>query len=323
MALERVREGEKPSALIAAANYGFHRTVIYRCMNAATVHSKGVRRLAACKASGRQKKLTATRERQVCRWVNGRNPMQHDFDFGLWTRQIVRQLARREFGVTLTLASIGAMLARLGLTPQKPLQPAYQRDPDAIEHWQRATYPAIVRRAQREQADIYFWDESGFRADAIQGTTWGVNGQTPVAHVPGQRQSIGAASAVSAKGVFWFARYQPTWTGELFVELSKKLMYHREKPLHLVIDGLRAHKKAAIKEYVARTQGKFTLHLLPGYAPDLNPDELVWSHAKRTARCRRAKSWRSTCAHSLSISAKIRAWCARSSSIHVSYISDS
>jgi hypothetical protein len=54
-----------------------------------------------------------------------------------------------------------------------------------------------------------------------------------------------------------------------------------------VLDGLPAHKKAVVKDYVASTQGKLTLHYLPGYAPDLNPDELVWSHAKRTGHARR------------------------------------
>lgn len=285
MALERVREGEKPSAVIRS--YGFHRSVIYRWMKAAAGRGKGLRALASRQGTGRPKKLTAAQERQVLRWINGKNPLQHGFDFGLWTRQIVRELVRREFGVTLSLASIGAMLARLGLSAQKPLQRAYQRDPEAIERWQRETYPAIARRAKREKANIYFWDESGFRADAVQGTTWGVKGETPGVQVPGQRQSISAASAVSAKGAFWFATYKGALSGELFVDLLKKLMYWRKKPLHLIVDGLPAHKKAVVKEYVASTRGKLTLHFLPGYAPDLNPDELVWSHAKRTGNARR------------------------------------
>ena len=29
-----------------------------------------------------------------------------------------------------------------------------------------------------------------------------------------------------------------------------------------------------------------TLHFLPGYAPELNPDEFVWSHVKRTGVAR-------------------------------------
>lgn len=70
--------------------------------------------------------------------------------------------------------------ARQGLTPQKPLQRAYQRDPEAIARWQRETYPAIARQAKQDKADIYFWDESGFRADAVHGKTWGATGQTPV-----------------------------------------------------------------------------------------------------------------------------------------------
>ena len=117
----------------------------------------------------------------------------------------------------------GALLARLDLTAQKPLQRAYQRDPEAIERWQRELYPAIVKRAKKDGADIYFWDESGFRADSVHGKTWGVRGQTPVLQVPGQRQSIGAASAVSAKGAFWFVTYQGGLNGELFVEMLKKL----------------------------------------------------------------------------------------------------
>jgi transposase len=55
----------------------------------------------------------------------------------------------------------------------------------------------------------------------------------------------------------------------------------------LIVDGLPAHKKAIVKDYVASTKGKLTLHFLPGYARDLNPDELVWSHVKRTGVARR------------------------------------
>lgn len=285
MAMERVREGERPSDVIAS--YGFHRSVIYRWMKATAGRGRGVRALASRKGTGRPKKLSGTQERQVFHWVNGKNPMQYGFDFGLWTRRIVRELVQQRFGVALSLAAIGAMLSRLGLTVQKPLQRAYQRDPEAIKRWKRETYPAIARRAKAKKADIHFWDESGFRADAVQGKTWGVKGRTPVVPVPGQRQGISAASAVSAKGAFWFATYKGALSGELFVGLLKKLMKYRKRPLDLVVDGLPAHKKTVVKEYVASTQGKLTLHFLPGYAPDLNPDELVWSHAKRTGNARR------------------------------------
>lgn len=284
LAVRRMAEGE--SAAQVAASFGLHRSWAFKCRAAVRGRGRGVRVLRSRKGTGRPRSLSPAQERQVFRWVNGKNPMQYGFSFGLWTRLIVRELVRSRFGVRLSLASIGVLLARQGLTPQKPLQRAYQRDPEAIERWQRETWPAIARKARKQGSEVFFWDESGFRADTVHGKTWGAKGETPVVHRPGQRQGIGAASAVNSKGAFWFATYQGALNGELFVVLLKKLMRGRRKPLHLVVDGLPAHKKAVVKAYVAGTKGRLTLHFLPGYAPDLNPDELVWSHAKRTGNAR-------------------------------------
>ncbi len=65
--------------------------------------------------------------------------------------------------------ALGKLLAQLGLTPQKPLQRAYQRDPEAISRWQSETCPRLAKDAKARGADIYFWDESEFRADGVQG----------------------------------------------------------------------------------------------------------------------------------------------------------
>ena len=264
-----------------------NRTTIHKWLSRAKGKGAGLRKLKARKAPGRPRKLRGNQEQQVFRWINGKNPLQYGFDFGLWTRRIVGELVREKYGVKLSPGAVGALLARLNLTPQKPLQRAYQRDKEAIERWQRETYPEIARKAKAQAADIYFWDESGFRANSIQGKTWALRGKTPVVQVPGQRQSISAASAVNAKGGFWYATYQGGLTGELFVQLLGKLMYRRKRPLHLVVDGLPAHKSGVVKKYVASLKGRLQLHFLPGYAPELNPDELVWSYAKRTGTARR------------------------------------
>jgi transposase len=230
--------------------------------------------------------LTPRQEQQVFRWVNGRDPRQYGLDFGLWTRSLVAELIERKFHIRLGVTAVGELLAKLGLTPQKPLQRAYQRDPEAIEKWRREQFPAIARQAKASGGEVYFWDESGFRADAVHGKTWGRKGQTPVVERPGQRQSISAASAVNARGAFWYCTYEGGLNAELFVALLRKMMRHRSKPVHLVVDGLPAHKTALVKTYVASTDGMLTLHFLPGYAPELNPDELVWSHMKRTGAAR-------------------------------------
>ena len=285
MAIRRVREGEKPAAVIAA--YGFCRTTIYKWMKAARGRGRGLRALDSTRGTGRPRSLTPAQERQVFRWVNGRDPRQYGLDFGLWTRSIVALLIRRKFGVRLGVSAVGALLAKLELTSRKPLQRAYQRDPQAIARWQRETYPALARQAKRQGAEILFWDESGFRADTVHGKTWGLRGQTPIVHRPGQRRSVSAAAAVSARGEFWFCTYPGGLNGELFVELLRQLMHRRSKPVFLVLDSLPAHKRAMVRDYVDSTDGRLSLHFLPGYAPDLDPDELVWSYVKRTGTARR------------------------------------
>jgi transposase len=195
---------------------------------------------------------------------------------------VVRKLIADKFGANLGVTAVGKLLAKLGLTPQKPLKRAYERDPEAIEIWKRQTYPSLAKRAKRCGAEIYFWDESGFRADAVQGQTWGVKGETPVVALPGTRQSVSAASAVNAKGGFWFATYKGGMNAELFIGLLQELMRRRKKPLFLVLDSLPAHKAKIVQDYVESTNGKLEFHFLPGYAPELNPDELIWNHVKRT-----------------------------------------
>jgi transposase len=281
LGLERIRSGESPR--MVAESFGMHRSWGYRIAKKAAGRGKGKRALKSTVCTGRPPKLTPSQEQEVFRCMDGKHPHQYGFDFALWSRAIVAAFVLERFDVVLSITSVGTMLKRLGLSVQKPLKRAYQRNPEAIAKWTGATFPAIAVQAKLENADIYFWDESGFRADSVYGKTWGVKGQTPVVQVPGQRQSISAASAVNSKGGFWFATYQGAMDGEVFVELLQKMMHKRKKPMHLVVDGLPAHKRLIVKEYVQSTQGKLTMHFLPGYAPDLNPDELVWSHTKRSA----------------------------------------
>jgi len=90
MAIRRVREGEDHGVVIAS--YGFNRTTIYKWMRMAEGSGNGMRALSSTRASGRPRSLTAAQERQVFRWVNGRDPRQYGLDFRLWTRAIVALL---------------------------------------------------------------------------------------------------------------------------------------------------------------------------------------------------------------------------------------
>src|SRR5882724_8035167 len=124
MAVRRVRDGERPSEVIRS--YGLCRTTIYKWLRASR---RGETALTSRKAPGPTPKLNARRQQQVFRWINGKDPRQYGFDFGLWTRKIVQLLIRERFGVDVSVTAVGRMLAALGITPQKPLRRAYERDP--------------------------------------------------------------------------------------------------------------------------------------------------------------------------------------------------
>ncbi len=217
----------------------------------------------------------------VRRWICGRDPRQHGFDFGLWTRKIVAALIAQKMKVSLSVTSVGRLLAELDITPQKPLRRAYERDPLAIEKWKRAEYPALEARARRCGADIFFLDEAGIRSDAPLQRTWGARGQTPVVATSGQRQAVNAISAVNLLGAFWYNVYTGRLNAAQFILFLKDFLRSRRRPVFLVVDRHPAHIAKVVAQFVQAQQGRLELHFLPGYAPDLNPDEFVWNHLRQ------------------------------------------
>jgi len=175
LAVQRIREGESVSSVMASL--GLCRTTAYKWLEQLAPGQEPQSALAARPHTGRPGKLTAQQKRQLFRWINGKNPFQYGFDFGLWTRRIVRDLIRERFGIGVSITTVGTVLAERNLTPQKPLQRAYQRNPEAIARWKREIYPALAAQARQENAEIYFWDESGFRADAVHGRTCAYSGE--------------------------------------------------------------------------------------------------------------------------------------------------
>jgi transposase len=276
LAVRRVKEGERPSRVIQS--YGLCRTTIYKWLRAA--RRGGEAGLKARKHPGRRPTLTARQKLQVRGWINGKDPRQYGFDFGLWTRQIVAALIEQKFGVRIGVTAVGRLLAELDITPQKPLRRAYERDPAAIKRWTTEVFPGLRARAKRVGAKIFFLDEAGVRSDQVLGRTWGLRGKTPEVATSGRRQSVNALSAVNARGAFWYEIYTERLNASRFLELLKHFIRGRQGPVFLVLDGHPAHIAKAVAQYVQSLKGRLELHFLPGYAPELNPDEFVWNHLK-------------------------------------------
>ena len=65
-----------------------------------------------------------------------------------------------------------------------------------------------------------------------------------------------------------------------FVEFLERLIKRRRKPTFVIVDAHPAHKAKVVKKFVAANAQRLELHFLPGYSPQLNPDEQLWLHLK-------------------------------------------
>ena len=192
----------------------------------------------------------------------------------------MQALIAEKLGIELGLTAVGRLLASLDITPQKPLRRAYERDPVAVEQWLNQRYPKLKKRAKRLGAKIFFLDQAGFQSDPPLRRTYGLKGTTPIVKTSGQRQSINVISAVNARGEFWAATYPGKLNAEAFVVFLQDFMKGQSGKVFLIIDGHPAHKANKVKEFIKEMKGRLELYFLPAYAPDLNPDEFVWSHMK-------------------------------------------
>jgi transposase len=142
----------------AARVFGISRTSVHAWINLYREHGKeGLtpKRPGRAKGGGRLKGWQAA---AIVNIVKDRCPDQLKLPFALWTREAVRDLIVRKYNIHYSLVMTGRLLRRWGFTPQKPVRRAYERDDEAIRHWLRYEYPALRRRAKRENAEIYWED---------------------------------------------------------------------------------------------------------------------------------------------------------------------
>lgn len=275
-AVRRVQAGEAPTAV--ARDMGLYTNRIFIWL--AAYRNGGWDALRSRKAMGRPKRLSGKQIRWIYDTVTTKNPLQFKLPFALWTRAQIRTLIAQRFSVTLSLVSVGRLLAQLGLSCQRPLFRAYQQDRSLVERWLKEEYPKIRARAKRENAEIFFEDESGVRSDFHSGTTWAPKGQTPVVRATGQRFSLNMISAISARGELRFMVVRGGVGAGVFITFLKRLVHGQSRPIYLIVDGHPSHRAKKVKSYVESLQGKLRLFFLPPYSPELNPDELVWNDVK-------------------------------------------
>ena len=288
--VQALRGGMKKSA--AARAFGVSRTSIDRWL--AIVEFGNITSLNS-KPRGRPKgtRLAPHEAATTVRLITDRCPDQLKLPFALWTREAVQTLLAARFGLEVSVWTVGRYLAKWGLTPQKPLRRAYERDPVAVQRWLDEEYPAIEQQARAENAEIHWGDQMGLRSDHQTGTSYGRRGQTPVIPGTGQRFRCNMMSTITNRGELSFMVFKENLNGAVFIKFATRLLRLRRRKVLLILDRHTAHRSAEVKTWLARHPEQLQVFFLPGYSPDLNPDEFLNQDVKSNALGRQRPATRS------------------------------
>ena len=279
-----VREGEAPATV--ARVLGVDRSTVYAWLRQAE-QPGGL----AAKPRSSPSRLSDAQLRGLEALLN-QGATAHGWANDLWTAARVAEVIRRHLGVSFHPEHVRKVLRhRLGWTSQKPQKRARERNEEGIRRWKEEDFPRIAQAAADRGAHLVFLDESGFMLTPTVRRTLAPRGRTPILTCWDKRDRLSAISCLT----FSPKRHRP---GLYFRLLAKNANAHGEdvvaflKGLHgslrrmtVVWDRSPIHSRsAAVREYLAAHPG-IVVEDLPAYAPDLNPDELVWAWAKYARLC--------------------------------------
>jgi transposase len=224
---------------------------------------------------GSGRSLSDEQAARIWEILDQQNPEELGIAAALWTRKAVAELIRLQFGIVMPVRTVGEYLKRWGYTVKVPRRQAKGQDPDEVRQWLEQTYPAIERRAAREDGEILWCDETGAVADQQPRRGYARQGQAARIEVPDPHIRMNLIAAISNEGSVHFMTYKETMTAALFLVFLERLLSQTSRKIFLIVDRLKAHEAEAVQHWLAEHQDRIEMHYWPRYAPERNPEEYL------------------------------------------------
>jgi len=222
-------------------------------------------------SSRNRSRLTDEQIQELIKTIETSNPRNHGYGVVLWTRVIVTDLILRLFGVKYNPGSVGQLLKRVGLSPQKPVRISYRQNAEEVEAWRTEVYPEIEKKAADENAVIVWIDESTVCSSPDNGTTWAKKGKTPVVRVLDSTERVNVIGALDCTGKTNFMVFNGKMNSTTFCTFIENLMEKYSGKVFLILDNASYHKSGETLAFMQENRARLTVFFCPFMHPISTP----------------------------------------------------
>jgi transposase len=224
---------------------------------------------------GSNRLLSEIQENEVRKILIDKTPDQLHLPFALWTREALQMYLHDKYSIRVALRTLSEYLKRWGFTVKKPVRKAYAQSESAVSRWLENDYPEIHAQAKKENAEIYWGDETGIQSNANRERGFSPKGSAPTLLVDMKKVRLNIISAISNNGRVRFKFYQKTMTSQVLIDFMRRLIKDVGRKVFLILDNLIVHHSKAVKKWLAANKAQIEVFHLPSYSPELNPDEYL------------------------------------------------
>lgn len=225
--------------------------------------------------------LSVDQQKQIQKMIVDKCPEQLKLKGFLWDRKRISELVHRLFNVKLTPEGMGKYLKAWGFSAQRPILRNHKQKPEQVQKWLDEEYPTIKERAQKENAEINWADETGCQNETNYVKGYAPIGETPIMPTGNAKLRINMISAITNQGKLRYMFYRTSLNAKVFLTFLKRLTKESNRKIFLIVDNLKSHHAIIVREWLEQHKEEIELFFLPPYSPEYNPDEYLNGNLKR------------------------------------------
>ncbi len=218
------------------------------------------------------------------------HPQQFGWGRTTWTRELLVRQLKRDTGVRISLATLGASLRRMGARWGRPKLFVGCPWSRKLREKRLLQIRRLLERLPANEVALYE-DEVDIHLNPRSGPDWMLPGVQKRVRTPGNNKKRFLAGALNMSSGTIVCVEGERKRSQLFIDLlaAVRKRYPRSKRIHLIVDNYSIHSSRVTRAAVEGYGGRIALHFLPPFSPDNNPIEGLWrdlhANVTRNHRC--------------------------------------